>query len=395
MTENKRLLTVFARHQPTLETRELYQTLSSLSAEGVSVHCVCARELKLSPEAHVTQHLASMPKRIPQGLLFWLYFLPSASVQLFRVLRQVRPTAVLVLRSQYAFAAFPVCALFRKRITLLLTMLPSEERRLTVRSSIRRKVLALIDRLGIYAASTILVPTTELREQLVRAFPSTARKIEVSAPSVMLPESVKQDEFGRIELESWREWLSRFQERKHEVAEKYQLPEKWIFVAVPAELAGRRNVDIVVRALSSLDNERLALFLWGGSIEKDYVQAMAVSLGLYDQLTLVDSEEDFAALASGCDLCIQPSNRSGSSRLVLEALGLGIATIAAETPEVSEILIRKELLFRPSHVQALVEKLHSILNSRGELAQLRKSSQERAIELGADFGFRLTRRLFG
>ena len=391
---NKQLATIFSRHQLNNHCRTFYSIVQTLLNHDCVVHCICARDLELpvrNPD--FVQHRVPLPRRLRRGGVFWLLFFFSAAFTLAKTVRRYKIGTILLTRCHYSVVAFPVALVCRIPVVLLLDAAPWDERRETVKSLPQKGFFAVLDRFGLWSAGRILVSTESLRDEIARHVPSVRRRISIIRHSIVLPKEVRVDEAGEIDIDSWRDWLNRAINRKRALAEKYQLPDKWLFVFSSADLAGRKNLDLLLRALSAAENDRMAVFMWGGQTERNFLQTMTVGLGLYDLITFVDSSDDFIELASGCDLFVQSSNFSGNSRMLLEALGFGIAAIAADTPESREVLKRDELLFRPAHVQELVNKLQLVGNIRSELALLRRLSQERAFELYNNWGEELFRQL--
>jgi glycosyltransferase involved in cell wall biosynthesis len=387
MADTKHLTTVFSRHQENLSGRNFYEMLRTFLDQGYRIDCVCAEELKPPFKSEqLVLHRVAMPEKMREGLLFWLCFYFSALCSLFRILRREHERRVLVSRAHYSFLAFPVCFLLRTRIVLVLNSAPWEERAVVLRGFFKRTAFAAIDRLGISAASAIVVPSESLKSALVRKHPSWAYRTRVVPRSLMPLPEIARDEWGIVDDANWQEWLAEFHKRKRVLAEKYQLPEKWLYIAACGELATRKNLEVLVRAFSATENDRLALFLWGGNEERNFLQAMAVSLGLYDRLTFVDSSESLSEMLAGCDIVVQCSTVSGSATLLYEALGCGAGVLAVDSEENREILRQDALLFRPQHVQALVDKFHALGSVRGELQQIKKISQERAGEMNFAWG---------
>ncbi|MCB0360624.1 MAG: glycosyltransferase, partial [Bdellovibrionales bacterium] len=96
--------------------------------------------------------------------------------------------------------------------------------------------------------------------------------------------------------------------------------------------------------------------------------------------------EDFHQVLWGCDMFIVSSPYEGIANSLLEALGGGVPVMAADTPEMREILVHDELLFDPKHVGKLAERLNAYQRSQAVRDRLRALSTERAQALTFDWG---------
>ena len=381
--DKKHVVTAFSRHQNTSNCRSFYRTIRALMAQGYIVHCISAGDIKLTDPQFIL-HRAPLPVRVRAGMLFWTLFYFSAGLEMIRVLRANKVSAFFFTRTHYSFLAGPLSLVFRVPITLQLTSVPSEVRALTVTFAPKRWFLNAVDYLGMKAASLVVVPSEALR--LALSGSSGAREIRVLTRCVPIPDDVRMNGSEHIDAESWRNWMNKFISRRRELAETYSVPEKCFFLASSIEYASLKNLELLVRSVSATESERLALFVWGENSGKNYLQSMAVSLGLYDRVVFVEGSSDLVKLISACDLLVQPSTSSGNSELLREALGCGTPVLAAESGEAEELLESKELLFRPQHVQTLADRLQTILGARSELDQLRRTSRERGLELMSNWG---------
>ncbi|HCP08845.1 MAG TPA: hypothetical protein DIT25_03555 [Candidatus Moranbacteria bacterium] len=177
------------------------------------------------------------------------------------------------------------------------------------------------------------------------------------------------------------------------VREKYSLPEK--FILYIGTLQPRKNIPNLIRAYSDLPDEIKSAFklvLAGGKghnydkrideeIERYSLENNVMMPGFVD-------EEDKPALFKASSLFCNPSFYEGFGITILEAMTLGIPTVASDIPPHREVAENSILLFSPENPAELSKKISSLLTdsalraglSEKETAQCQKFSWEKTAE---------------
>ena len=366
------VLTAFPRHESGGSCRRQYRIVTALGGAGIKVLSVSGKPLFYGESAeHVEQRVLKLPVRKREARLFRIVFSISAFFFLpyFAVRRRARATLVVTpLLSLLAM----LCRFVGAPVILFLNDVPWPTGDTTERFRLRRWFAEKRDTLGILAASHIVCQTNAMRLEVVKKLPSRARRIAVLHPPMNIPLPARSVG-GGLDRAAFQRWLGEFAQRKRKVAERFGLSERRLFLVTVGELSTRKNVEVLVRAISASQVEpKLSLVICGDGPERESLVSIVAGLGLIDEIVFAGWIQDTAEVVAGCDLLVMPSQHVGTGALVREALGLGTGVIASDIADMREILQHEELLFTASHVQALAKKLEQVVGARGVLEQIRR-----------------------
>jgi len=141
------------------------------------------------------------------------------------------------------------------------------------------------------------------------------------------------------------------------------IPKDAFLLLSVGELNENKNHQIVIRALAEIEKDDIHYVVAGEGSLRNYLNDLAVSLGVSDRLHLLGFRDDVAELYKVADLFIHPSYREGLPVAVLEATASGIPTIVSCVRGCRDI--EKENLFCPSEVKSLINKLEKYRNNNG------------------------------
>ncbi len=151
------------------------------------------------------------------------------------------------------------------------------------------------------------------------------------------------------------------------------------FILYTGGADGRKNLIRLIQAYGQLPlslRQKYQLVFAGkippGDVENLKNKASAVGLR-NNELVFTDyvTDEDLVMLYSLCKLFVFPSIHEGFGLPLLEAMSCGAAVIGSDTTSVPEVVGRKDVLFDPLNVEAIVEKIRDVLENdefRAELA---------------------------
>lgn len=96
------------------------------------------------------------------------------------------------------------------------------------------------------------------------------------------------------------------------------------------ELNKNKNHEIVIRALSQLNNPQIKYIICGQGALKGHLEKLAEKLGVRQQLVLLGFREDIIEIYKSADIFVFPSKREGLSVALMEALACGTPCIVSD-----------------------------------------------------------------
>ncbi len=163
------------------------------------------------------------------------------------------------------------------------------------------------------------------------------------------------------------------EEKIKTIKEKYKLPEKYILYL--GTLQPRKNIPALIEAFALLKVElnlkiklnSLKLVIAGGKghnydklidevVKKNNLAEDVFFPGYID-------EEDKAGIMKGADIFVFPSFYEGFGMPIIEAMSLGVPTVASDIPSHREIFGNATLFFKPEIPGELTQKIKEILSN--------------------------------
>lgn len=158
------------------------------------------------------------------------------------------------------------------------------------------------------------------------------------------------------------------------------------FIMYSSGADDRKNHVRLIDAFSKLDpglrTQHSLVFVGGMPADREnYFRAHASNRGLTsDEFTITGrvSDIDLVDLYRLCKLFVFPSISEGFGLPALEAMSCGAPTIGSNTTSLPEVIGREEAMFDPFDVEALTQKINTVLSSPGLLAKLAADGLEQA-----------------
>lgn len=144
------------------------------------------------------------------------------------------------------------------------------------------------------------------------------------------------------------------------------------------ELNKNKNHEVVLKAISKLNNEDIIYIIAGEGPLKKSLETLALNLKIEKQVHFLGYRTDIKNLLKFSDIFIFPSFREGLSVSVMEAMAMGKPVIASRIRGNTDLIEenRGGLLFNPSNSSDLTKKLNVLINQEN----MRKSFGKHNLE---------------
>jgi Glycosyltransferase len=161
-------------------------------------------------------------------------------------------------------------------------------------------------------------------------------------------------------------------------------------LAVPDDSAGRRTARglpdpyVVADADGDARNGFAVLAAAAGALPVPVVLLAApgdaAGIEGADALTIVEaaSPEDRVAILSGAAAFVQPSVAAGSAAALLDALALGLPTVASDLPAIAEVVADAAVLVPASDADALADAVRALLDDADSAEKAGVAAGDRA-----------------
>lgn len=119
--------------------------------------------------------------------------------------------------------------------------------------------------------------------------------------------------------------------------------EKMILSA--GELSTRKNHEVVIRALSKINNNSYKYYICGQGDKEAYLKNLASELHVKDQVIFLGFRTDLDKLYKASDLFVHPSIQEGLSVVLMEALASRIPTLCSQIRGNTDLITDERCLF--------------------------------------------------
>lgn len=386
MKRAKRVYTIFYGYLRSGQYARLSSLVETLLEDGYEVHCLSAYPLRLAPHKNLQVHLIPFLGKKPRGFMFWFRFTCFAPVYfLFKAI--CKPASCTLAFDTY----YSVVALFGGLLTfsptvLFLNAIPWHADKVLVRTYIRRVLIYLFDLFGILCSRHVVVPTQYAKQELITALPFSEKRIHKLPNAVVYPKQIKWNRDSTQHMHAWETWLAAFPKRKQALIERFALPEECFILSTSGEVHSRKNLEPVIRAIASCESTPIILLVCGTGPEAIPLSSIVRGLGLVDAVIFTGWLENPVEVFSGADIFIRPEQDEDIAHALLEALGSGLPVLAADCPEMRELLHYEELLIDANHVEKLAKRFSELSANKKSYERLRSLSHQRTKELTFSWG---------
>ena len=179
--------------------------------------------------------------------------------------------------------------------------------------------------------------------------------------------------------------------RKEDVKRKYNLPNRYLLYV--GRLNARKNIELLVRALSKIRDRSIPLVIVG---KEDWKQSDFRLLAKDDQIsnrlifTGWTADEDLPAIYAGATVFCFPSYAEGFGLPPLEAMASGVPVVSSNATCLPEVCGNAALFFSPQQPQELAAVIDRLLDDQ----ELYREMVSRGIRHASGFAWESTARNF-
>lgn len=137
------------------------------------------------------------------------------------------------------------------------------------------------------------------------------------------------------------------------------VPNGFKWVVNVGELSHRKNQEVLIRAISDIQNCFLTIAGRGDLYE--YYENLIKSLGLEDRVKLLGFRTDVIEICKACDLFVFPSLQEGLPVALMEAMACEVPVVCSEIRGNVDLIQESRCLFQPKYVNMCKEKIEWIL----------------------------------
>ncbi len=147
-----------------------------------------------------------------------------------------------------------------------------------------------------------------------------------------------------------------------------------------SRLVEQKGVDVAIRALAELGDERAILVVLGEGPDRPELEALARSLGVEERVRLPGRSGDVAAWLARAECLVHPARWEGFGLVLLEAMLAGLPVVASRVSSIPEIVAdgATGLLVGADDAPGLARALDSLLADPQRARRLGEAGRERA-----------------
>jgi len=174
--------------------------------------------------------------------------------------------------------------------------------------------------------------------------------------------------------------LSGVTKMRDEVRSEFRIGPSTKLVSCAARLESEKNIDVLIDAFKILVEQatNAMLVIMGEGSQRLDLQQRVIDLRLTDKVILAGFRSDVHSVIAASDAFVLPSANEPFGLVLVEAMSLGVPTIAAGSGGPLEIINDgvTGYLFRPNDVESLSKQLLSVLNESSHCDTMRASTKQ-------------------
>lgn len=156
------------------------------------------------------------------------------------------------------------------------------------------------------------------------------------------------------------------EDRNTELRNVLGIPQKAIVLLSVGELNANKNHLVVLEALSRIQQKKIHYVICGDGKLKKYYEQYIKKHCIEDQVHLVGFQNDVYGYYRMADLFVFPSLREGIPGAIMEAIAVGIPTIASNIRGVKDIVQDERYRFDPKSVQEVINSIKWCIQNNHE-----------------------------
>lgn len=139
------------------------------------------------------------------------------------------------------------------------------------------------------------------------------------------------------------------------------------------ELNKNKNHEVIMRALVKLDNPKIHYFIAGKGEIREYLDGLAIKLGIESKFKLLGYRSDIGELCKCADIFCFPSQREGLGLAAIEAMSVGLPIITSNIHGIND--------YSKNGVSGFACKFNSVAEFTEAIEELINNPEER-IKMG-------------
>ena len=145
-----------------------------------------------------------------------------------------------------------------------------------------------------------------------------------------------------------------------------KLAENDVALISMGDLIERKNYDTAIRAIAEANNPALQYFICGKGPEEENLKALAVSLGVSEQIHFLGFRSDIKELLAAVDIFLFTTKQEGLPRSMMEAMASGLPCVASKIRGNTDLLEGTDggYLCETIDVSAYAEALNHLANDK-------------------------------
>ena len=156
------------------------------------------------------------------------------------------------------------------------------------------------------------------------------------------------------------------------------VPEDCILVLSMGEMIERKNHEVIIRAIAKTENSHLWYAICGKGPLKEYLQQLAMTLGVGDRVKFLGFRKDIPELCNTADISAFPSRIEGLGLAGIEAMSAGVPLVSSNVHGILDYVIDGKTGFAlaPDDVDGFAEAIEKLAFN----TEMRERMSENCIE---------------
>jgi len=161
------------------------------------------------------------------------------------------------------------------------------------------------------------------------------------------------------------------------------IPTNAIFLLSVGEINNNKNHQIVIRALSRIDDVNIHYVIAGKGDQTALLKDLAINLNIADKVHFIGYRDDIAEICKVADIYVLPSIREGLNVSLMEAMASGLPCVAGNIRGNNDLIDENGgVLFDPMDISSCVEAIKSVLI--GDRSNMGAYNSEKAKKYGLE-----------
>ena len=137
-----------------------------------------------------------------------------------------------------------------------------------------------------------------------------------------------------------------------------------IIVFSSGELTKRKNHQVIIKAISKINNPQIHYYIAGDGALKNYLEKTAKECGVSDRVHLLGFRDDIKEILKCVDIFAFPSVHEGFGISLLEAMATGLACTATNTQGIKDLILNKDVLHNCYDEHGFAQTINRFITDR-------------------------------